>query len=274
MARNLLLNVLVAARLYSTSGFRTSVSSIDFFTSRQYRFMTYSKSILGPSLRVTYASPRFCCSVTASVRYTPGRFKQCIDSDDGRQIVVGDVHGCKEEMLTLINALRFKADCDRLIFVGDLVAKGPDSLGCLEVAYSSDSAMVLGNHELKILQIVDAITSGHSMEIASSEHATIARKLLEDRNSKLLHYLRNAPACVSMNNSTVLVVHAGLMPETKPEDNSLATLTTMRSVISCDGVLKPSAKAGDTSWASSWSGPETVVFGHDAARGLQVLSDC
>ncbi len=272
-----MMKVLVAARLYSTAGFSNSASLIAFSISQQYyRVMPFSNTIIRPVWRPTYAMPRFCCSIIdyGSVRHTPSRFKQSIDSDDGRHIIVGDVHGCKEEMLTLINTLGFKADSDRLIFVGDLVAKGPDSLGCLEIACSLDSIMVLGNHELRILEIVNTIASGDSMDIKSSEHATLARKLLDDRNSKLLHYLKNAPACVSINNASVLVVHAGLMPNTKPEDNSLTTLTTMRSVVSCDGFFKPSAKAGETPWAALWNGPETVVFGHDAARGLQVLARC
>jgi bis(5'-nucleosyl)-tetraphosphatase (symmetrical) len=255
-----------AALLFSTVSFGISESSFGFLTSQQCRVVPYYTRNLGLISRPKYALTRFSCSFS----YTPDKFKQCIDSEDGRYIVVGDVHGCKEEMIDLLNTLKFKADCDRLIFVGDVIAKGPDSLGCLEMAHSLGSVMVLGNHELKVLQIVDSIASGQTKDYKNSEHSTIARVLLDDCNDKLLHYLKKAPACVSMNNTT-LIVHAGLMPQTKPEENSLTTLTTMRSLVICDGVLKPSAELGEAPWAASWNGPETVVFGHDAARGLQVI---
>jgi len=45
-----------------------------------------------------------------------------------RTIVIGDVHGCLDELLTLVSRCGYAAG-DRLILVGDLVAKGPDSLG-------------------------------------------------------------------------------------------------------------------------------------------------
>ena len=42
----------------------------------------------------------------------------------GRTLIVGDVHGCLDELDALLERCRFDAAVDQLVFVGDLVAKG------------------------------------------------------------------------------------------------------------------------------------------------------
>src|SRR5688500_18400568 len=68
----------------------------------------------------------------------------------GRTVIVGDVHGCREELDALLDKVGF-ATGDRLIFVGDLVARGPASLGVLDIARRTGAVIVRGNHEEKLL---------------------------------------------------------------------------------------------------------------------------
>lgn len=76
-----------------------------------------------------------------------------------RVIIVGDVHGCFEELTELLERCSFNELEDVLVFVGDLVNKGPSSvevvryihqLSLREVAYS-----VIGNHDEAMLKMVD-----------------------------------------------------------------------------------------------------------------------
>src|SRR5258708_33332683 len=67
-----------------------------------------------------------------------------------RTIVVGDVHGCSGELETLLEQVMLGPG-DRLIMVGDLVARGPDSRGVLATVRAAAGRSVLGNHEAKIL---------------------------------------------------------------------------------------------------------------------------
>jgi hypothetical protein len=62
-------------------------------------------------------------------------------------------------------------------------------------------------------------------------------------------------------------VHAGLVPEQPLEDQDPFDLMNMRSILD-DGSASRSYEEG-TPWASLWTGPRLVVFGHDAVRGLQ-----
>lgn len=66
---------------------------------------------------------------------------------DGNDFVVGDLHGCHEDFLTLLNHVNFDPIKDRVISVGDLVDRGPQSLRCLDLMYEPWFHSVRGNHE-------------------------------------------------------------------------------------------------------------------------------
>ena len=64
----------------------------------------------------------------------------------GRTIVIGDVHGCRQELEMLLAKLEFdRSRGDAVIFVGDLVGKGPDPFGTVSLALEIGARMVRGN---------------------------------------------------------------------------------------------------------------------------------
>ncbi|CAN8100684.1 unnamed protein product [Discula destructiva] len=68
-----------------------------------------------------------------------------------RLIIIGDVHGHKSALRDLLDTLEFDATNDSLVFTGDLVNKGPDSAGVVELAMKLGAHSVRGNHEDRIL---------------------------------------------------------------------------------------------------------------------------
>lgn len=73
----------------------------------------------------------------------------------GRDFVIGDLHGCTLALEELLNHVRFDKSKDRLFSVGDLVDRGPDSIGALALLNERWFFAVLGNHEHMLR---DAIT--------------------------------------------------------------------------------------------------------------------
>lgn len=70
--------------------------------------------------------------------------------------IVGDIQGCLTELKLLLRHVNFNADYDELWCVGDLVGRGPDSLGTLTFIQSLGDAakLVLGNHDLNLLAVL------------------------------------------------------------------------------------------------------------------------
>lgn len=175
-----------------------------------------------------------------------------------RTIIVGDVHGCLDELLTLVSRCGYAAG-DRLILVGDLVAKGPDSIGVVSWARESRVEAVLGNHEEHVLR------ARRDPAGAKPKHRRLAEALGAE-DASWLEALPLSLAAGEWREKPLVVVHAGLVPGVAIKDQQREHLLNLRSVTP-EGA--PSKAIEGAPWASLWTGPEQIVFGHDSLRGLQ-----
>lgn len=121
---------------------------------------------------------------------------------------IGDVQGCDAELGSLLERLRFNADRDRLWFVGDLVNRGPDSLGVLRRIRSlGDAATVtLGNHDLHLLAV------GFGRARARSDD-TLEDVLRAPDRDALLGWLLQRPLLHEDRALNLVLLHAGLAPQ-------------------------------------------------------------
>lgn len=197
-----------------------------------------------------------------------------------RLIVIGDVHGCVDELSALLRLASFTPG-DQLLLLGDVVAKGPDSLGAVALARSLRGRTVRGNHDhatvrfRAALDAAAAASPGNNSHHAaaappptrwrvSPEHAAIARAL----PAADADWLQSAPWYMVAPGVGHLFVHGGFLPDLPLPAQSPRTMMTLRSVYP-DG--RTSARhVWGRDWARLWPGPQRVVFGHDAFRGLQM----
>lgn len=177
-----------------------------------------------------------------------------------RTIIIGDLHGCVDELRELLDRCGLERS-DRLISVGDVVAKGPDSRGTIALLRELGAEGVRGNHDAHVLRFRRGAASPGKPP--KPEHQQVLDTLLEEDWA----WLEALPLFIRLPEFGSVVVHAGLLPGVPLEAQDEETLLTVRS-ITRDG--KPSKKldAGDP-WAKRWGGPDHVYFGHDAIRGLQ-----
>jgi predicted phosphodiesterase len=179
-----------------------------------------------------------------------------------RTIVVGDVHGCSGELEDLLRATKRKTS-DALVFVGDLVAKGPDSLGVVLRARREGALAVRGNHDERCLTWWRAKRSGAELPLLKLPH----REVVDALNDDSFAWLDALPFHLTLPEMGVIVVHAGLVPGVSLDRQLPDDMMNMRSL---DSNGRPSRRIEDGEpWGSFWPGPEHVVYGHDAIRGLQ-----
>ncbi|AAZ13563.1 kinetoplastid-specific phospho-protein phosphatase, putative [Trypanosoma equiperdum] len=193
----------------------------------------------------------------------------------GRVIIVGDIHGCRAQLEDLLRAVSFKQGSDTLVAVGDLVNKGPDSFGVVRLLKRLGAYSVLGNHDAKLLKLVKKLGKKECLKgrDAKSSLAPLAQSIPTDVET----YLSQLPHIIRIPAHNVMVAHAGLHPQRPVDRQYEDEVTTMRNLIEKEqeatgGVTLTATEEtndGGKPWASMWRGPETVVFGHDARRGLQ-----
>ena len=119
---------------------------------------------------------------------------------------IGDIQGCLASLQRLIDRLRFDPASDRLWFVGDLVNRGPDSLGVLRLIKNlgPSARVVLGNHDLFLLAVAEGFAKLRPKD-------TIHDVLATSNRDELLAWLRRQP--LHHHEKGYLMVHAGLLPQ-------------------------------------------------------------
>ena len=77
----------------------------------------------------------------------PTFLKEMPINKEGRDFIVGDLHGCFNELSKLMDYIGFDPIKDRLFSTGDLIDRGPNSLECLSLLKKKWFYPILGNHE-------------------------------------------------------------------------------------------------------------------------------
>lgn len=118
---------------------------------------------------------------------------------------IGDVQGCLSSLNHLIQKLPRNA---KLIFLGDLVNRGPDSLGTLrrlkQLQEDGIAECILGNHDLNLLACDAGLRETKPLD-------TIDDILNAPDRQELIFWLRHRP--MALSNGKVLLVHAGVLPQ-------------------------------------------------------------
>jgi bis(5'-nucleosyl)-tetraphosphatase (symmetrical) len=120
----------------------------------------------------------------------------------------GDVQGCYDELVALLQQVNFDQTKDELWLVGDIVARGPKSLETLRLIKSmgESAKMVLGNHDLHLLA-----TYAGLKKVKEKDHLTDL--LQADDAAELMDWLAQQPLLRKLPNEPVYMSHAGLSPQ-------------------------------------------------------------
>lgn len=192
--------------------------------------------------------------------------------------IIGDVHGCVDELITLLLALGYSvrlegAGDDRraitrapegrqAFFVGDLIDRGPNSPDVLRIAMDMSAArqahMVVGNHDDKFLRWL----KGHNVKIGGGLERTIAQ--LEGQGdaikTRARAMLSQLPSHAWLDAGRLAVAHAGIresmLGRTYPRAHEFALYGDTSGRVGADGLPER------FNWAADYCGETAVVYGH------------
>jgi hypothetical protein len=215
--------------------------------------------------------------------------------------IVGDVHGCAEELDLLLQQAALRVPRFQLVLVGDLFTKGPDPIGVYKIIKKYRALCIKGNHDWALLSIL----SKTKLQQTSPPHIKQTLKLIEPYRSHIFRLLAALPHALKTEiqlkvsrrgwepNFTMWVVHAGIDASRGVEKTSEKIILTARYVRwvkhhqtnqwrlittgSPSGVASPPKKSEKPEqtrrtdafrWHELHNGPELVLFGHDAVQCL------
>jgi hypothetical protein len=226
-----------------------------------------------------------------------------------RLVFVGDIHGCKDELLKLLKKVDFDPAWDHLIATGDTINKGPHSAGVLDHLIHLNATTVRGNHEDRLIHtaitVFDAFDSSPEaslpplqdtdslVDVTSASYRDA--KTLKSLHARHLRYIQHMPlilriralpqAAKSTTSSTspiaesIVVVHAGLVPAVPLEKQDPYYVTNMRSlhpkshVPSVDRAGKGGKKVGrhNKPWRKFWNWYNDRLFRHKSTKGFRKI---
>lgn len=190
--------------------------------------------------------------------------------------IIGDVHGCASELRSLLTTLGWTITVDengaavgashpqgrQAVFVGDLVDRGPDTVGVLRLAMgmvaSGDALCVSGNHEAKLLRALrgSKVTVSHGL----AESLAQLEGEPEEFRARTLAFLDGLISHYVLDDGNLVVAHAGLKEAYHGRSS---------------GRVRAFALYGDTTgetdeyglpvrypWAQEYRGKAMVVYGH------------
>jgi diadenosine tetraphosphatase ApaH/serine/threonine PP2A family protein phosphatase len=166
----------------------------------------------------------------------------------GRTIVIGDIHGCFDELTDLLNLVELRND-DRVVAVGDLIVKGEKNREVLDLFINDQRfSSVIGNHDRALRQY----WRGEPIPLTKAQQATCAE--LEFNREQYSEYLRRLPYIIDLGSH--LVVHAGVRPGVRLDHQMASDLTEMRTM-----GANPSRRKG-VPWYAVYRGEKIALFGH------------
>lgn len=122
---------------------------------------------------------------------------------------IGDIQGCLEPLQQLLDIIEFSPERDRLLIAGDLIARGPDSLGTLRLLYAmrDNLSVILGNHDLHLLSVRAGCARLKPRE------ADLLPLLNADDSDTLLDWLQQQQLLHLEPGFKVVMTHAGIPPQ-------------------------------------------------------------
>jgi protein phosphatase len=205
------------------------------------------------------------------------------DDPPGAYDMIGDIHGCRDELLLLLERLGYRIDRSddqatwmapagrKAIFLGDLVNRGPESPGVLRLVMRmvdvGIALCVAGNHDILLLRRLQGREVDKPEALAESL-VQLEREPPEFRRD-IVRFIAGLPAYLILENGRLVVAHAGLPAEYQARDSEAGR----RFAVNGREVIDEKGQPGHYEWAEEYKGEAAVVYGHAPHERLEWLNN-
>lgn len=187
-----------------------------------------------------------------------------------RIIIFGDVHGCLDELKMSLDLLKYDPENDRVIFVGDLVDRGPNSGGVVQFVRKNNFECVCGNHDDKHIRYYKhSIRKKHNNQYKNPINLSEDKKRTHSQLSDVdLEWLSQLPKSIFIEKYNLLIIHAGVLPYSDPlnQNNDVYMYcrylekNTNKMLKLTHTHLKPN---NSNLWADVYNGNVNIAYGHN-----------
>lgn len=189
--------------------------------------------------------------------------------------IIGDIHGCYEELLELLEVLGYKnkgsqwvhPDKRKLVFIGDLMDRGPSSLKVIELVYQlvtkdKIAKYIPGNHCDKLYRyfLGNNVKIQHGLETTVEEYEALNTKEQVAIRNKMIRLYEQAPLYLEIPEVNVVIAHAGIKESLIGRyDKKVKTFVLYGDIT---GEKLPDGRPVRRDWAKQYTGERWIVYGH------------
>jgi len=178
----------------------------------------------------------------------------------GRLIVIGDVHGCIDELEKLFKKVSLKSN-DQVLFLGDLINKGPNPKAVLGLAREIHALSITGNHEYRLLR--------HFHNPGDVLLKPYEQETLNALDQKDWNYISSMTLHMTFGRKPDHVfVHGGFLPKIPWQKQSAEVVTHLQKIDAKGNMKKRREYRRGHFWTSFWDHKPHVVYGHTPRKKI------
>ena len=203
--------------------------------------------------------------------------------------IIGDVHGCREELEALLRKLGYEVERHEedgrpryqvtppegrlAVFVGDLVDRGPDSAGTLSLVMDAAAAgaalAVRGNHDAKLARAL----AGRNVERKHGLAETLEQleKAPETFRKEVEEFIEGLPSHYVLEGGKLVVAHAGMKKEL--QNRTSREVREFGLYGETTGETNEDGLPVRLDWTRNYRGTAAVVYGHTPAPGPEWVNN-
>lgn len=197
--------------------------------------------------------------------------------------IIGDIHGCYEELKQLTKKMNYDwatglpihPNGRKLAFIGDLTDRGPDSISVMEIVYQlvkkENAYYVPGNHCDKLYRYLlgRKVQTTHGLETTVAELQALDNRTYKKVSSHFRWLVEHSPLHKILDDGKLVLAHAGIRGDLIGKEGKKVKTFVLYGDIT--GETNPDGTPVRRDWAKDYQGEAWIVYGHTPVQKPRII---